>query len=59
LVAQNGEGAKAVNSRSKTGRAAKSIFGVVVGTLKKAELEDKKRNATEAVSFFCRFFLVR
>jgi len=32
----------------RPGRAAKSIFGVVVGTLKKADLEDKKRNATEA-----------
>jgi len=32
-------------------RGAKSMFGIVLGTLNKAKVEDKQRNASEAVSF--------
>lgn len=31
-------------------KAGKSMFGVIVGTLTKAKIEDKERSATEAVS---------
>jgi hypothetical protein len=37
-------------SRNGERRKGKSIFGVVLGTLNKAKIEDKERNASEAVS---------
>lgn len=32
-------------------KRGKSMFGIVLGTLNKAKLEDKERNASEAVCF--------
>jgi hypothetical protein len=31
-------------------KRGKSMFGIVLGTLNKAKIEDKERNASEAVS---------
>ena len=46
----------AAASRTGAGerRKGKSIFGVVLGTLNKAKVEDRQRNASEAVSFLVR-----
>lgn len=33
-------------------KRGKSMFGILVGTLNKAKIEDKERNASDAVSFF-------
>jgi len=33
-------------------KRGKSIFGMVLGTLNKAKIEDKERNASEAVCTF-------
>jgi hypothetical protein len=32
------------------------MFGILVGTLNKAKIEDKERNASEAVSLLNQFF---
>jgi hypothetical protein len=34
-------------------KRGRSVFGMVLGTLNKAKLEDKERNASEAVSRHC------
>lgn len=33
-------------------KRGKSMFGIVLGTLNKAKIEDKERNASDAVRFF-------
>jgi hypothetical protein len=33
-------------------KRGKSMFGIVLGTLNKAKIEDKERNASEAVRLF-------
>jgi hypothetical protein len=38
-----------LNVSSKERKRGKSMFGLVLGTLKKAKLEDKERNASDAV----------
>lgn len=35
---------------SRERKRGKSMFGLLVGTLNKAKIEDKERNASEAVS---------
>jgi hypothetical protein len=39
-------------------KRGKSMFGLVLGTLNKAKIEDKHRNASEAVSLLSVFFIV-
>lgn len=39
-------------SEPRERKRGKSMFGIVLGTLNKAKIEDKERNASEAVCYF-------
>ena len=40
----------AISGGARERKRGKSMFGILVGTLNKAKIEDKERNASEAVS---------
>lgn len=40
----------AIAGGARERKRGKSMFGILVGTLNKAKIEDKERNASEAVS---------